>query len=281
MHQDRHSTPCYLCPVCSAALLPAPSAKNFICQNNHCFDLAKEGYLNLLPVQHKGSGQPGDNKQMAQARRAFLEEGYYEPAAKAAAMMIETCQPTRLLDLGCGEGYYSRAIAAHCTTLKNKLQQHGLDISKFAVAAAAKKQPNARFIVASSNRLPYTDRYFDFLLKVFAPSNEHELRRVLKPSGFLLTVAPGPKHLWQLKQLIYAQAQEHTCNNIAPPGFERVDLQHIRYKIAPPPLHRVSLLQMTPFAWQANVSAQQAIKEIAELEIDVDFILMLATKVLD
>jgi len=264
---------CYLCPLCAASL--QLNQKSYVCENNHRFDLAKEGYVNLLPVQFKHSVEPGDNKQMMQARREFLEAGYYEPMAKAVAMMINAHQPTHLLDLGCGEGYYTRKIEAYCS---NPMMLHGVDIAKFAVAAAAKKRTNARFIVASSNRLPYADEYFDFVLRVFAPSNEHELRRILKPSGLLLTVTPGPRHLWQLKEFIYAEVKEHALENDLPQGFERLDTQRISYKIVPNPEQRIDLLQMTPFAWRANDSVRQAIKDAVELEIETDFILTLAIK---
>ncbi len=272
MPQPHQPAPCYLCPICAASLQLTLSAKSYVCGNNHHFDLAKEGYLNLLPVQFKHSAEPGDNKPMMQARRAFLEAGFYEPMAKAVAMMIDANQPTHLLDLGCGEGYYSRTIAAHCS---NTMMQHGVDIAKFAVAAAAKKQTNGRFIVASSNRLPYADQYFDFVLRVFAPSNDDELKRVLKPSGLLLTVTPGPRHLWQLKEFIYAEVKEHAPESAVPEGFERIDIQRISYKIAPNPQQRIALLQMTPFSWRANESVQQAIEDVAELEIETDFILTL------
>ncbi len=274
MHQAQ-PTSCYLCPICAASLQLNPSAKSYACENNHHFDLAKEGYLNLLPVQHKHSAEPGDNKQMMQARREFLEAGFYEPMAKAVAMIIKANRPKHLLDLGCGEGYYSRAIESHCT---NPMMLHCVDIAKFAVAAAAKKQPNARFIVASSNRLPYAAQYFDFVLRVFAPSNDDELGRVLKPSGLLLTVTPGPRHLWQLKEFIYAEVKEHALESLVPEGFERIDTQRISYKITPNPQQRIALLQMTPFAWRANEGVQQAIKDVAELEIETDFILTLAAK---
>lgn len=275
MRQTNDPTSCYLCPICSASLQLSPSAKSFICANNHHFDLAKEGYLNLLPVQFKHSSEPGDNKQMMQARREFLEAGYYEPMAKAVAMMVDANQAKHLLDLGCGEGYYSRAIDAFCT---NPVMVYGVDIAKYAVAAAAKKQPNARFIVASSNRLPYANQYFDFVLRVFAPSNDDELQRVLKPSGLLLTVTPGPRHLWQLKEFIYAEVKEHALESELPVGFERIDMQRISYKISPNPQQRIALLHMTPFAWRANESVQQAIQDAEELEIETDFILTLAVK---
>jgi 23S rRNA (guanine745-N1)-methyltransferase len=276
--QDHPPISCYLCPICAASLQLNPCAKSYACENNHHFDLAKEGYLNLLPVQHKHSSEPGDNKQMMQARREFLDAGHYEPMAKAVAMMINAKQPKHLLDLGCGEGYYSRKLETHYA---DRIILHGVDIAKFAISAAARKQPKARFTVASVNRLPYAAQYFDAVLRVFAPSNDDELKRVLKPSGHLLTVTPGPRHLWQLKEFIYAEAKEHDLQGSLPQGFERIDTQRISYKICPEPRHRIALLQMTPFAWRANESVQQAIKDIAELEIETDFILTLAIKLAD
>ncbi len=273
MHEPCNPTSCYVCPLCATSL--QLNQKSYVCGNNHHFDLAKEGYLNLLPVQFKHSAEPGDNKQMMQARREFLEAGFYEPMAKAAAMMIDARRPEQLLDLGCGEGYYSRKIEAHCSHVP---MLHGVDIAKFAIAAAAKKQPNARYTVASSNRLPYADQYFDFVLRVFAPSNDDELARILKPSGFLLTVTPGPRHLRQLKEFIYTEVKEHALESVMPQGFDRIDTQRISYKIVPNPQQRIALLQMTPFAWRANESIQQAIKDVAELEIETDFILTLAIK---
>jgi 23S rRNA (guanine745-N1)-methyltransferase len=271
----------YVCPVCGGSLQLHQSGKTYTCQNQHSFDLAKEGYLNLLPVQHKHSKEPGDSKQMMTARREFLEAGFYEPMAKTVAMMINANrtvgQNMRLLDLGCGEGYYSRKIASYCNH-HEQIALHGIDIAKFAIAAAAKKQPNARFIVASSNRLPYPDQYFDFVLRVFAPSDDDELKRVLKSSGHLLTVTPGPRHLWQLKEFIYAEVKEHASESLVPQGFERLTTQRISYKITPNPQQRMALLQMTPFAWRANESVQQSLSSVSELEIETDFILTLAIK---
>jgi len=116
------------------------------------------------------------------------------------------------------------------------------------------------------------------VLRVFAPSNDDELKRVLKPSGLLLTVTPGPRHLWQLKEFIYADIKEHAPEAVLPQGFERLTEQRISYKITPNPEQRIALLQMTPFAWRANESVQQAIKQVADLEIETDFILTLAIK---
>ena len=274
----------YVCPVCGGPLQLHQSGKNYACQSQHSFDLAKEGYLNLLPVQHKHSREPGDSKLMMIARREFLEAGFYEPMAKAVAMMIDANKPKdqsmRLLDLGCGEGYYSRKMASYCKH-SEQIALHGIDIAKFAIAAAAKKQPKARFIVASSNRLPYPDQYFDFVVRVFAPSDDDELKRVLKSSGHLLTVTPGPRHLWQLKEFIYAEVKEHAPESPVPQGFERLAAQRISYKISPNPQQRMALLQMTPFAWRANEIVQQSLHDVSELEIKTDFILTLAIRTAD
>ena len=274
----------YVCPVCGGPLQLHQSGKNYACQSQHSFDLAKEGYLNLLPVQHKHSKEPGDSKLMMIARREFLEAGFYEPMAKAVAMMIDANKPKdqsmRLLDLGCGEGYYSRKMASYCKH-SEQIALHGIDIAKFAIAAAAKKQPKARFIVASSNRLPYPNQYFDFVVRVFAPSDDDELKRVLKSSGHLLTVTPGPHHLWQLKEFIYAEVKEHAPESPVPQGFERLAAQRISYKISPNPQQRMALLQMTPFAWRANEIVQQSLHDVSELEIETDFILTLAISTID
>ena len=271
----------YICPVCSEPLASQPSGKTVTCLNNHSFDRAKEGYLNLLPVQFKHSKEPGDNKQMMIARRSFLEHGFYEPLAKAVSMIIDhhssTAQKMKLLDLGCGEGYYDRKIESFCHCSEH-ISLHGIDIAKFAIAAAAKKQPNAQFVVASSNRLPYKNNYFDFALRVFAPSDDDELKRVLKSSGYLLIVTPGPRHLWQLKEHIYAEVKEHAAETMIPVGFEQLSVQRVSYKITPDPEQRMALLKMTPFAWQANESVQQTLSELAILEIETDFILTLLVK---
>ncbi|MCK5354406.1 MAG: methyltransferase domain-containing protein, partial [Methyloprofundus sp.] len=195
----------YICPICQSPLMQHLPSKGYYCKNKHHFDLAKEGYLNLLPAQHKNSKEPGDSRAMMRARRNFLEAGFYQPMAKALTVMIDKHRADNklmhILDVGCGEGYYSRQIEEHAQH-SEQLDLHGIDIAKNAIFAAAKKQPNARFVVASSKSMPYADQFFDLLFRVYAPSNDKEITRLLKPKGLLLTVTPGPRHLWQLKEFI-------------------------------------------------------------------------------
>ncbi len=269
----------YICPICQQALNAHSSSKGYYCANKHHFDLAKEGYLNLLPVQHKKSKQPGDSRAMMRSRRNFLEAGFYQPMAEAIAAMIERHRNdiTRLLDIGCGEGYFSRQIEQHCQQ-PEKLELHGVDIAKNAILAAAKKQANARFIVASNKLLPYANEYFDLLLRVYAPSNDQEISRLLKPNGLLLTVTPGPRHLWQLRQFIYPTIKEHPLDIQTPNGFEQIEQQRLQFTIQPNTEQRMALLQMTPFGWRAKGEKLSNIQRAHELEIEADFVLTISLK---
>jgi 23S rRNA (guanine745-N1)-methyltransferase len=271
----------YICPICQASLKQHLPSKGYYCENKHHFDMAKEGYLNLLPVQHKKSKEPGDSRAMMRSRRNFLEAEFYLPMAKAIAAMIDKhrCKssPIHILDMGCGEGYYSRQIETYCSNSED-IDLHGIDIAKNAIFAASKKQANAHFIVASNKRLPYADSYFDLLLRVYAPSNDEEIKRILKTDGLLLIVTPGPRHLWQLKEFIYKKVNEHTITVDLPEGFEQLESQRISYTIQPDQANRMALLQMTPFAWRTKGEMQTRIQHAKGLTIETDFILTLASR---
>lgn len=271
----------YICPICQSPLIQHSPSQGYYCQNKHHFDRAKEGYLNLLPVQFKKSKEPGDSRAMMRARRNFLEAGYYQPLAQAIAALIDNHitkdQPMHILDMGCGEGYYSRQIETLCRN-PEQLDLHGIDIAKNAILAAAKKQPNARFIVASNKRMPYADQFFDLILRVYAPSNDAEIARLLKTGGLSLLVTPGPRHLWQLKEFIYKQVKEHRTDIDLPQGFTQIDSRRLSYTIMPDQEQRMALLQMTPFAWRAKGEAQSNIQRAKGLEIETDFIITLAIK---
>ncbi len=271
----------YICPICQNPLIQHLPSKGYYCKNKHHFDLAKEGYLNLLPAQHKKSKEPGDSRAMMRARRNFLEAGFYQPMAKALASIIDNHRPEttpmHILDVGCGEGYYSRQIEEHSQHSEH-LDLHGIDIAKNAIFAAAKKQANAHFIVASSKSMPYADQYFDLLFRVYAPSNDREISRLLKTNGLLLIVTPGPRHLWQLKEFIYKEVKEHSVDTPLPEDFEQIESQRISYTIQPDQEQRMALLHMTPFAWRAKGDVQNKIQRSTGLEIEADFILTLAVK---
>lgn len=261
-----------ICPLCHLAL--QLHASSYRCASGHQFDRAKEGYVNLLPVQHKGSREPGDSAEMLQARRAFLEAGHYQPLRDRVAQRLAqllTTQPAQLLDIGCGEGYYTAALAA---ALPDS-QLYGLDVAKAAVRMAAKRYRSVNFCVASSQRLPFADDSLDAVVRIYAPCNEQELSRVIKPGGYLLTVTPGPHHLQQFKALIYREVQLHVPEQKSYPGFRQRAQHALRYPMALTGAAATTLLQMTPFAWRAREAVWQTLQQSEQFSCDADFSLTL------
>ena len=203
----------YLCPICQSLLNPENS--RLVCDKNHSFDKAKEGYFNLLPVQNKKSKDPGDNKDMVIARRAFLARGHYAFLRDAICQQLaNTDQNTKLLDLGCGEGFYTHKFAE----LENIDKTYGLDISKPAVKYAAKRFENSHFSVASSSNAPFNDSYFDVIVSVFSPLFAEELHRLASEKGRLVVASPGEHHLRELKEMIYREVNAHKPID-TPSGF--------------------------------------------------------------
>ncbi|MEZ4932499.1 MAG: methyltransferase domain-containing protein [Saprospiraceae bacterium] len=271
-----------LCPICKALLLKS-SEKNFGCAANHNFDLAKEGYLNLLPVQKKNSKNPGDNKEMIAARRSFLEMGYYNPLVKKIAEIInaenDNSEQKIILDAGCGEGYYSAKILERITGDKTAL---GFDISKYAVKLAAKKYPANFYFVGSVYDMPIKENSIDIIVSVFAPVSMPEFYKILKNKGQLIVVSAGPEHLKEIAGLVYETFKPHPFNlpHKLNGLFEIVETQELIFNIL---LNNkkdlLSLLKMTPYYWSASKERQNAFEELEQLNVTCDFKISVLNKI--
>lgn len=265
----------YQCPLCHQAL--QLSVQQWRCSNNHQFDCAKEGYVNLMPVQHKGSKQPGDSTEMMQARRAFLDAGYYQPLQQRVCELLDAALPldaTMLLDIGCGEGYYTAAVADRLNR-QRQMAVFGLDVAKVAVRYGAKRYQQVNFCVASSHRLPFASGSLDAVLRIYAPCKAAELSRTVKPGGIVVTVAPGPRHLYQLKALIYPEVQLHGDAQEHLEGFELLSCEKLAYEMKLPGKQSFNLLQMTPFAWRASIETGQALAARQVFICETDFVIAL------
>ncbi len=256
----------YRCPLCREILSQQNNA--WRCINGHQFDIAREGYVNLLPVQHKKSLDPGDNAEMIQARRAFLDAGHYQFLAEAISQQLAAVLQGAgaLLDLGCGEGYYSAKVAAALAGV----DVFGLDISKTAVRYAAKRYTNLLCCVASSYALPFADGVFAGLLRIYAPSDADEMARVLRPGGYLLTVSPAPEHLLQFKQQAYATVRLHPDTVKQEAGFSHVKRQRLQSLWqAPDAATMLQLIEMTPLAYKLNATMRELLcQQLPAIQLD-------------
>ena len=263
----------FICPLCRALL--QPEAKVWRCALGHSFDVAREGYVNLLPVQHKHSREPGDNAGMVTARREFLQAGHYQPLREAAVALLAPLQAQTLLDLGCGEGYYSGAFRAIAPTVI------GLDIAKPAVRLAAKRLRELTWLVATATSLPLADASVDIVSSLFSPLPIAEMQRVLKPGGLVLVVTPAAEHLWTIREQLFEQVRAHDPDKFLAGFAAQVELQQRRQLHFPLQLTQQSLRQlllMTPYAWKAKPDRRAALEANEDFATEAAFTLLLFQK---
>lgn len=260
----------YLCPLCAAPL--TLTERTWGCSQQHKFDMAKEGYVNLLPVQKKNSKDPGDNKQMMFARREFLNAGYYQGLSdRVNELALEfSAEAKQILDIGCGEGYYSQRLF-HVLSQHHDCNLQGIDISKSAIKYAAKRYPNLQFCVASAYEMPIASQSVDLAIRIYAPSKVEELQRIMADGGLLITVSPGPLHHFTLKQEIYAEPRLHTVSAAHIAGFECLHQERLISQLELTKSdHIAHFLEMTPYAWKFTDAQKQAFA-LQGLSCELDF----------
>lgn len=251
-----------ICPNCRLPLYQ--SENSYRCENGHSFDIAKEGYVNLL-LSKKVSG---DNKDMVKARSSFLERGHYRKLAQSLAETVlgyNRKKEQTILDAGCGQGYYSQAFSE---IPDRKII--GFDISKEAVRSAAK---NARglFFVASGADIPLSDQSCDVIINVFAPFFEKEFSRILNHNGKVLKVIPGVDHLWELKQAIYCHPYENEEKVPTTSKLTMHSRSYLKYQIKADSEDLRNLVMMTPYFYTTAPSDLDKLKNLASLDITVSF----------
>ena len=201
------SATAFACPICRENLTLVESSLK--CENRHSFDLAKFGYVNLVPQIKQSANYDKEN---FQNRQQILEAGFYQAILEVVSDLLSNSKNAKtILDIGCGEGFYSR-----------KLQErhpdktfYAFDISKDSVQIAAKSEPNwaVNWFVGDLARLPIKDASMDILLDIFSPANYGEFRRVLSKDGILIKVIPTENHLKEIRQKVQDQLTNKDYSN--------------------------------------------------------------------
>ncbi|CEX07102.1 23S_rRNA m1G745 methyltransferase [Streptococcus pneumoniae] len=201
------SATAFACPICQENLTLLET--NFKCCNRHSFDLAKFGYVNLVPQIKQSANY---NKENFQNRQQILEAGFYQAILDAVSDLLASSKTTTtILDIGCGEGFYSRKLQES----HSEKTFYAFDISKDSVQIAAKSEPNwaVNWFVGDLARLPIKDANMDILLDIFSPANYGEFRRVLSKDGILIKVIPTENHLKEIRQRVQDQLTNKEYSN--------------------------------------------------------------------
>ena len=249
-----------LCPICGEK--QNREDKRYACPNRHSFDVARQGYVHLLPVQRKHSLNPGDTREQVLSRREFLEAGHYAPIADALIQAAKELGISgQILDVGCGEGYYSAQLA---DALNAPLT--GLDISKEAVRCAAAKYKDKQWLCATAAHIPVEDESVSLLTSLFALTLPEEFRRVLQPGGFYFQVLAAEDHLLGLKGIIYDKLNFKEKNTVPElPGFERVKSIPIRFTFTVEGKQVQNLFSMTPHVFRIGKEGAERLRKTENL----------------
>jgi 23S rRNA (guanine745-N1)-methyltransferase len=267
---------------CPLDQLPLQSYEGCLrCDSGHSYDIARLGYVNLLSASDKRSKDPGDSKEMVAARGSFLSTGHYEPIADRLAELLTPLirADSTIVDAGCGEGYYLQQLQAMLSSSNGFTPAMiGLDISKWAVQAATRRLA-ATWLVASNRNIPVAAHSVDCLLSLFGFPMYDSFQQVLKKGGALLVLSAGPRHLIELREVIYPEVKSSESSVVQQAhnaGFTAGETSTLEFTTgALNPLEINHLLSMTPHFYRAG---QEGIKRAALLDkfpVTVDVVFQL------
>ncbi|MDQ0352841.1 23S rRNA (guanine745-N1)-methyltransferase [Alkalibacillus filiformis] len=193
----------FQCPVCHETMSADDS--KLTCQNRHMFDLAKQGYINMVQQSKKTQY----DQSLFEARQRLIQSGFYNQLMIQIESLLQSRNTDFLLDAGCGEGSH---LAQILDTVDHQLGV-GVDIAKEGIQTAAKTYENAQWIVGDLANTPFTDKAFDAIINILSPSNYQEFTRLIKDSGIVIKVVPGPNYLKELREQIFAGTNQEGYSN--------------------------------------------------------------------
>ena len=254
-----------VCPICKKELKKENNV--YCCFNRHSFDIAKQGYVNLSLKQKKNQG---DNALMVQARTQFLEKNYYDFIRRRLCELLNENACRFLLDLGCGQGYYTSKFSEIVSNV------YGVDLSKSALKYASAHDKKTTYIVDSIFNLPFSDASFDAVTAIFVPISVLEVQRVLQKDGLFIVVGPGPRHCWELKEILYEKPYENPVPSENMEGFTCVKQEKIQQQSWVDDVW--SLLEMTPYRYKTSQEGLERVKQLEGLHVTFEFMVSIWKK---
>ncbi|MFJ7669120.1 putative RNA methyltransferase [Lysinibacillus sp. NPDC097195] len=252
----------FACPICQQAMDVYDQGR-LTCTTNHSFDIAKQGYVNMLT--HSAASKY--SKDLFESRKTIIESGLYDPLEEKIAELIG--QAKTVLDTGCGEGSHLARIMSQIGGIGV-----GIDIAKEGIVTAARHYPEQIWCVGDLAKSPFAKDSFDVILNILSPANYEEFKRLLTASGCVVKVVPQSGYLQQLRAQLYADSAQETYSNEQTverfrESFSHVSVERLTYTVPLSSILVPALREMTPMGWH---KAQQEEVNVSEITIDVDIL---------
>jgi 23S rRNA (guanine745-N1)-methyltransferase len=264
------------CPLDGLPLVQ--DGKRLLCEHGHSFDIARQGYVNLLAASDKRSQDPGDSKDMVVARREFLDTGHYLPVANRLVDLLKPVIDSNsvIVDAGCGEGYYLQQLQTQLESTEDCQPSFiGFDISKWAVQAASRRL-SATWLVASNRNIPVAENSADCVLSLFGFPVFESFKQALKEGGRLICVNAGPRHLIELREIIYPEvkhSESTVVQQALAAGFTAGETSTLAFKTNTLNREEIQLLlTMTPHLFRASHEGKERAAQLDQLAITVDVV---------
>jgi len=262
----------YACPICGTRMKMTKSGR-FICKKEHTFDVSKKGYINLINETKKTNY----DKELFTSRKEILNQGFYAPIADEIKRIVDEfgksqkLETMNLLDVGCGEGYYSFQLSQG-----ENLNIFAFDISKEAIALATDYPGEINWSIADLSNLPFKERSMDILVDVLTPANYKEFKRVLKNQGMLIKVIPGDEYLKEVRELVSDQLKSKSYSNRDTVDYTKEHLRilgsrKICYRMPVTRSQVEDFIRMTPMTSQVEIEGLK-IEEMKEITISMEII---------
>ena len=242
----------FICPICHTKMIFS-NKNSVVCEKRHCFDLSKQGYINFVPNQQ----QTKYTKDLFESRRYIFEEGFYKPLEDSVRKIIEqyndTSKPLKLLDVGCGEGYYARGLSEGI----ENLDVYAMDNAKDAIILGAKKEQKIKWFIGDLSNIPLKCESMDLLINIFTPSNYNEFTRVLKCDGYLIKVVPEANYLKELRECAANQLTNQKYSNESVVDYfanhmKCEEIKNLTYKMPVTKENIDNFLKMTPMMFNVD-----------------------------
>ncbi|MDD9269278.1 putative RNA methyltransferase [Paenibacillus sp. GCM10023248] len=273
----------FICPLCKKQMQMI-HLRSLVCSNQHCFDIAKQGYMNLLS---RASNTKYDQK-IFEDRRVISKRGLFNPLHAAVSDIIRSqlpsYEPISILDAGCGEGTHLNNILIEIKRKKlNPLLAVGIDISKEGIRLAAAEYSDVIWCVADIANSPFANQQFKFILNILSPANYSEFQRLMTDHGLVIKVVPERDYLKELREIFYQGSDKQVYSNSLTirhfsEQFKLLDVASIRYQVNLSGPLIEPLLGMTPLSWGTSKERIEKIARMNLKQVTMDFKILIGKR---